>query len=80
MTTAEENVYVEMVERLIDPNLRDAAEGILVGSMMMALRRKIGEQPAAVYDCLDQKLTAALRTLRERAKKFDEFDGSGWRN
>jgi hypothetical protein len=73
MTTAEENVYVEMVERLIDPSLLNAPEGILVGSMMVALRRKMGEQPAAVYDCLGRELTDALRIVTERGKKSPKF-------
>jgi hypothetical protein len=82
MMTVEQNVYVDLVERIIDPKLLDAPEGILVGSMMMALRRQWGDKPPAVFDCLDKKLTTALRTVRERAKRFEEFDSlsSGLKN
>jgi hypothetical protein len=58
-------VYIELAERL-DPKMPAAPEGILVGSMVMALRRKMGDQPQAVYDCLDRELTAALRVVRQR--------------
>jgi hypothetical protein len=82
MMTVEQNVYVDLVERIIDPKLLDAPEGILVGSMMVALRRQWGDQPPAVFDCLDKKLIGALRTVRKRAKQFEEFSKfeSDWKN
>jgi hypothetical protein len=58
-------VYIEMVERLL-PKLPNAPDGILAGSMMMALRRKMGEQPPEIFDCLDRGLTDALRIVRQR--------------
>jgi hypothetical protein len=67
---------------IIGPERRDGPDGILVGSMVLGLRRAWGEQPEGVYYFWDQKLTDVLHIVRERAKKFDEFGGSrsGWKN
>jgi hypothetical protein len=73
MTTAEPNVYVALVEKLVGPELPDVADGVLVGSMVLAMTQEFGEQPQSVYDCLDRGLTDALRILRQR----DRLD-SGW--
>jgi hypothetical protein len=61
------NVYIALVEKLVGPKLPDVADEVLVGSMVLAMVREFGDQPQAVYDCLDRELTAALRVLRDRA-------------
>jgi hypothetical protein len=70
-----DNLYIALVEKLVGSKLPDVPDGILVGGMILSLRRSFGDQPQAVYDCLDRELTAALRVVRQR----DRLD-SGWKN
>jgi hypothetical protein len=60
-------VYISMVERL-DPKMPNAPDEIVVACMLMGLRRQMGDQPQAIYDCLGRELTTALRVVRERTR------------
>ena len=68
MMTAE-NAYVELVEKIFGASLPNCDDGILVGATMLTLRRVWGDQPPAIFDCLDRELTAAVRIVRKRDAK-----------
>jgi hypothetical protein len=68
-------IYISLVEQLFPTLPSSVPDGVLVGAMLMTLRRQWGDLPREVFDCWDRELTAALRILRQR----DSLN-SGWKN